>query len=211
MERKTEKNYFFNNKVKPSKWLKEVLKYAPKMGYALDIGAGNGVGSIFLAQNGFKVDAIDKNAESLKNCNSYAKKNNLAVKIENLDIRRFKFPKEKYSLIISVTALDFLKLTEIKKILKKIKKALKEDGIFYLAVFSTKDPSFKISKQAGFKMIEKNTFYFPKIKATRHYFEKEELRDILKDLKIIKFKEIFKKQISKTDHFHNSFQIIVKK
>ncbi|MBM3205800.1 methyltransferase domain-containing protein [Candidatus Shapirobacteria bacterium] len=203
-----------NNRVfyskQPSRGLKAVLKYAEK-GDALDIGAGTGADSLFLAQNGFRVEAIDKNTEDLKELDFFAKKYKLPIQIKTSDIRKIRLPKEKYSLVVAITSLDFLRLSEIKSIFAKIKISLKKEGIFYFAAFSTKDPSFKISKKADFKMIEKNTFYFPKIKSERHYFQEKELRSLLKDFEIIKFEEIYKKHIPKTKHFHNFFRVIAKK
>jgi cyclopropane fatty-acyl-phospholipid synthase-like methyltransferase len=196
--------------LKPEKGLKRVLEYAEK-GLALDIGAGEGRNSLFLAKNGFKVEAIDKVKEGLKKCKEYAKKYNLPIKTKVIDIRKFKFEKEKYSLIFSVTSIDFLKFSEIKRIIKKIKTALKKGGILYLVVFSTKDPSFKKIKEKGIKTIEKNTFYFPKIKMVRHYFEKKELLELLKDFEIIKIEEEYKKDTHEKIHFHNIIGVVAKK
>jgi len=194
----------------PDRGLLEVIKLAPK-GAVLDLGAGEGRNSIFLAKKGFKVEAIDRAREELAKCKEYAKQYKLPIKTGVVDIRKFNFLKNRYALILGITTLDFLKLSETKQIVSRIKDSLKKDGIFYLAVFSTRDPSFKISKKAGFKIIEKNTFYFPRIKSARHYFQKKELFSILKDFEIIKFEEIYKKYIPKTAHFHNYFRIIAKR
>jgi len=51
--------------LKPTPRLKQVIKYA-KRGKALDVGAGEGRNSIFLAQNGFEVEAIDLIPEGLE-------------------------------------------------------------------------------------------------------------------------------------------------
>lgn len=184
-EYKKEKFYWG---LKPADGLKEVLKYTPK-GVALDIGAGEGRNSIFLAENGFKVEAIDKIPEGLEKCRKFAKKYNLPIKIKVIDVKRFKFKKNKYSLILSIAALDFLKFPEIKKIILKIKHSLKKRGVFYLAVFSIKDPLFKKCKKRKLKMIEKNTFYLPKLKTPRHFFERKELLNLLGSFKVIKIKE----------------------
>ena len=53
-----------------------LVKYLDKIpkGKALDIGAGEGRNSLFLAQNGFEVKAIDKIPDGLKKCEDLAKK-----------------------------------------------------------------------------------------------------------------------------------------
>jgi len=194
----------------PDKVLKELLKYAPK-GIALDIGAGEGRNSVFLAKNGFKVEAIDRIKEGLEKCKKLTKRDNLPIKTRVIDIRKFRFKKNKYTLIVAIASLDFLKSSEIKKIIHKIKKSLKKEGVFYLLVFSTKDHAFKRCKEK-FKMIERNTFYLAKLKTYRHFFEKRELLNLLKNLKIIQVKEGRLKDIhNNKPYFHQIIKIVAVK
>lgn len=152
--------------LKPEKGLKEVLKYTPK-GIALDIGAGEGRNSIFLAKNGFKVEAIDKNKEVVKKLKKAAKKFHLKILAKVADVRKFNFPSKKYSLVVAITVLDFLKKSEGEKIVQKIKKSLITQGIFYLILFSTKDPWFfkikKLNLKLKIKSIEKILFIYQKV------------------------------------------------
>ncbi|PIR71964.1 MAG: hypothetical protein COU42_02985 [Candidatus Nealsonbacteria bacterium CG10_big_fil_rev_8_21_14_0_10_36_24] len=88
-----EKKFYWGSK--PEVGLKEVLKYAPK-GIALDIGAAEGRNSIFLAKNGFRVEATDKVKEGLKKCKKLAEKYNLPIKTRLADIRKLELEKNKY-------------------------------------------------------------------------------------------------------------------
>jgi len=195
---------------KPVRGLKKVLKYAPK-GVALDIGAGEGRNSMFLAKNGFEVEAIDKIKEGLEKCKKFAKRYNLPIRTRAIDIRKFKFEKNKYSLIIAIASLDFLKFSEAKKIVSKVKKSLKKKGVLYIVVFSTKDPAFKWCKKE-LKITEKNTFYLPKLKTHRHFFEVQEVLRLLKDFKILRIKEEKRKDVSHGKiHFHQIITVIAKK
>lgn len=196
--------------LKPESGLKEVFKYAP-MGVALDIGAGEGRNSIFLAKNGFKIEAIDNNKEGLKKCKKLAQRYNLPLKIKVGDIRKFKFLQNKYSLIVAIASLDFLKFSEIEKIVSQIKKSLKKEGVLYLVVFSIKDPAFRKCKR-NLKELEKNTFYLSKFKMSRHFFEKKELLSLLRNLRIIKLQEEkIKESHKEKGHFHQIIKIIAKK
>lgn len=196
--------------LKPESGLKEAIKYARK-GKALDIGAGEGRNSIFLAKNGFDVEAIDKTKEGLEKCKNFARKYHLSIKTKMIDIKRFKFKKNQYSLILSIAVLDFLRLSETKKIIKTIHYALVSRGTFYLLVFSTKDPAYKKCRNQKLKTIEKNTFFLPKIKTFRHFFQKRELLNLLKDFKIITMKEKRKRDIHNKIHFHHLIRIVAKK
>lgn len=197
--------------LKPDARLVEIVKYAPK-GIALDIGAGEGKNSIFLARNGFKVEAIDKIKEGLKKCQKIAQKYNLPIKMRVIDIKKFRFSKKKYSLIFSIASLDFLKFSEIKKIMLRIKESLITGGIVYLSVFTTKDPLFDRIKQLNFKQVEKNTFYFPKGKFYRHFFNKNEIKKNFSNFKIILLQERrFKDTLHNQPHFHQVIEFIAKK
>jgi len=196
--------------LKPESGLKEVLKYTKK-GIALDIGAGKGRNSIFLAKNGFKVEAVDKIKEGLEKCKRIAKKHNLPIKLILSDINEFEFKQNKYSLIIAIHTLTFLKFSEIKKLFKKIENALLAKGIVYLVVFSTKDPAFRKYKKKKLHLVEARTFYLPKLKIFRHFFTKRELITLLKNFKIIEINEEVKKDFHDKPHIHHLIKVIAKK
>ena len=185
--------------------MKEVVKYAPK-GEALDIGAGEGRNSLFLAEQGFKVTAIDIIPEGLIKLKELAKKLHLKVTTKVKDVRKFEFLPEKYSLIISIAAIDFLKKSEIEKLVKKIKKSLIRKGIVYFSVFSIKDPFFKKLKKFQFSEIEPNTFYLPKPNLYRHFFTTKEISGYFKDFQTIFLKE---RKIKDTSHDKPHFHWII--
>ena len=196
---------------KPNSTLEKYLAKFPK-GKALDLGAGGGRNSIFLAENGFEVEAIDKVKEGLEKIKNLAKKHNLKIKTKKCDINKFKFGKNKYSLIVATSSLDFLKKNEIYLILNKIKKSVIVNGFVYLSVISVKDPMYKLIIEKGIKQIEENTFYLPKYKTYRHFFTKKELQEKFKKFKIIllKQKQILDKGHYKP-HYHNIIELLAQK
>ncbi|MBU1176901.1 methyltransferase domain-containing protein [Patescibacteria group bacterium] len=197
--------------LKSSPTLEKYINEIPK-GKALDIGAGEGRNSIFLAKNEFDVTAIDKIKQGLDKIKKLAKKYDLTIKTELCDIKNLKLKKEEYSLIISVSTIDFLKKNEINTILDKIKNSLKLNGFIYLSVFSIKDPLLKLIKEKKLKEIEKNTFYLPKFKIYRHFFTKTEIKEKFKDFNIILLKQ---KEILDTGHdkphYHNIIEFLAQK
>jgi len=197
--------------LKPNPTLKKNIYLIPK-GKALDIGAGEGRNSIFLAKNGFEVEAIDKNPQGLKKCQIFADEHKLSIKTTTIDIRKFYFKTNKYSLIISITALDFLKKSEIETIIKKIKKSLIEKGFIFFLIFSTKDPFYQKIKKSALEEIEKNTYHLPKHKTYRHFFTKEEIKELFNDFRIIylEMKNI-KDSGHGEPHFHNIIELLAQK
>ncbi len=127
-----------------------------------------------------------------------------------IDVRKFKFKRDNYSLIISVAGIDFLKHSEIEKIIYKIKNSLKKGGIVYIVGFTTKDPAYKILSKHQ-KDIEHNTFYSEKFKQYRHFFEPGELKSIFKDFRILYYRECLKKDAHPKPHYHGLVKILAQK
>jgi len=205
-------NYYWG--LEPAKILKKYSRVALKKGTALDIGCGEGRNSVFLAKNGFTVDAVDKEKSGINKLEKLIVGNNINnINVFPIDILKFKFNK-KYDLILAYHSLDFLKLSEIKKLIKKIKKSVNSNGLIIMSVFSVKDLLYiKAVKILKKKEIEKNTFYFPKLKTYRHFFTKEEIKELFKGWEIIHLqqREICDEHGSAEKHKHNIIEFIAKK
>jgi len=203
-----ENKYYWG--LKPNPTLEEHINEIPK-GKALDIGAGEGKNSFFLAENGFEVEAVDKIPEGLEKIEKVAEEHNLPIKTTLCDIKNFEFEKD-YSLIISTASIDFLKKSEINAVLDKVKKSLKSKGFIFLWVFSIKDPVFKLIKERKIEEVEENTFYLPKLKTYRHFFTEKEIKEKFKDFNIIlsRQKEILDTGHDKP-HYHNIIEFLAQK
>lgn len=195
--------------LKPDVILKQSLKYV-RRGRAIDLGAGEGRNSIFLAKNGLIVEAIDADKRGLKKCKNLAEKYNLPIETKVYDIRDFKFKRDYYSLVVGINVFDFIKFSETKKIFNKIRTSLKNNGIFIFTVFSTKDPAFlKYTKN---EPIEKNTFYISKLNLIRHFFTPEDMEKLLKEFNVLYLKQIKIKDVSHGEpHIHDIIKSVIKK
>ncbi len=70
----------------PERLVKDILKFKTS-GSALELGAGEGRNSIFLAKNGFQTTAQDISQIGLDRINEAAIKNNINIKTDLKDIR----------------------------------------------------------------------------------------------------------------------------
>lgn len=122
-----------------------------KIKTALDLGARNGEHSLFLAQKGFKVTAVEVSEEL---CNQVAKHKNLEV--TNGDVMDFKFDK-KYGLIFCSCILHFLKDTAY-RILEDMQKATESDGINIIIAF-LKEGEFENTELGYFEKGELTKIY----------------------------------------------------
>lgn len=94
---------------------------------ALDIGCGGGRNSILLAENGFSVDAIDRNETALANIDVLAKQHSLDITTQSVDLNTFEITK-KYDCIISTVVLQFLDTGRAQEMIQQMQDATYSGG-----------------------------------------------------------------------------------
>lgn len=107
----------------PSKLLVDFISLATK-GRALDIAAGLGRNSLFMAENGFFVDAVDISdvaIERLKTLHPH-------INPIHQDLRLFRPEPDSYNLIVNINFLD-------RTLFPYIKESLKKDGVLIFETF----------------------------------------------------------------------------
>jgi len=72
----------------PSSWLLSNLDLIPHAGRALDVACGRGRHALFLAERGFMVRAVDRDADSIAALRAEAETHGLAVAADVLDLER---------------------------------------------------------------------------------------------------------------------------
>lgn len=103
---------------KPNPFLKKHIRFLPK-GRALDIASGEGRNAVFLAQNGFIVDAVDISEKGLKKAQKLAREKGVTINTFCVDLDQYQIEKEQYELIAN---FYFLRRPLISKIIKGLKK-----------------------------------------------------------------------------------------
>ena len=120
----------WNQKYKKKKYPREPAQIVrdyfslAKIGKALDIGAGNGRNSIFLAQQGFSVDAVDISEIGLA---EFAGRHP-SIDAICADLDSFEIPKNRYDLIVNIKFLN-------RRLFPYIKGGLKTGGILIFETF----------------------------------------------------------------------------
>lgn len=103
---------------------------------ALDIGCAHGAKSIYLADLGLKVTAIDRDVP--------LDFTDARINIIETEVQNFNFGK--YDVILAINILQFLDKKNQLEILNRIVSSLTPKGILFITSFTTKDPSFRKSK-----------------------------------------------------------------
>ncbi|WP_024954479.1 class I SAM-dependent methyltransferase [Sulfurospirillum arcachonense] len=111
-------------KKEPSKKLTQIL-HKVKGKKALDVASGAGRNSIYLALNGFEVEAIDISQIALDELDKKAFQN-ITCKLVDLD--EYEVPKNSYDLIIMANFLD-------RDLIPKLSAGLKKGGILFIETY----------------------------------------------------------------------------
>ena len=142
----------------------------------IELGAGLGRDTIFFAQNGIYVHAIDYSLSATNIIKKRSKENNLdaLVKVENYDIRKkFNFDNENFQACYSHMLFCMaLSNQDLKDLNKEIWRILKKDGINIYTARNQTDGDFKKGIHRGEDMYEMNGFIV-------HYFSENKIKNLL--------------------------------
>ncbi len=153
----------------PNPFLKKYIRLLPK-GKALDMAAGEGRNAVFLAQNGFEVDALDISEKGLKKAQKIARGRGVKINTFLVDLDQYQIEKERYDLIAN---FYFLK----RRLIPRIKKGLKKGG---KVIFET-------------YLLEHRTLGTGGPKQAKYFLKPNELLRLFKNFRILFYREgIFK-------------------
>lgn len=133
-----------NKRIAPSEERDLFVSMLPKKGKILDFGRGHGRDSIFFSDLGFEVTAIDP-SEGLVN---EARKDKPSVDFKIGSVADLNFPDKFFDGVWCNAVLHHLPSDEFDQALARIKKLLKDDGIFYL-LNRTKDQDQAVFTKEG--------------------------------------------------------------
>lgn len=120
----------------------------------LDLGAGLGRHSIFLAQHGFEVSAIDISDYGVNYLIEWAKKENLDIDARIGDMVTLPYEDNSFDCVFVYHAISHADSEGIKKIISEIERVLKQGGEIYTSMCSKESWDFS---KSGFPKIDENT------------------------------------------------------
>lgn len=135
---------------KPSLFAAQVVEMLPTKGTLLELGAGLGQDSHFLAEFGFNVTATDLEQTILdidKRKQSADVRDRITFK--QMDMRKLPFPFEdgSFDVVYSHLALHYFDSKTTERIFDEIARVLKPGGILAFLVNSTSDPEYNTGKR----------------------------------------------------------------
>ena len=185
---------------------------------ALDLGCGEGRYSLFLAQKGCRVHAVDRSSAGIDKLKKMAAEHCLPIQAEVLDIEDFQFQGRRYDIIVAATVLDHLQDPLRQQTIRSIKKALHPGGILYVNVFTVSDPGFKVKMAAAQKNNPENEAendpenVSDTAECMEYYFGANELRQVFGDLEVLYYYEGMEPDLSHgRPHDHGWACLLAKK
>lgn len=143
-------------------------------GPALDIGAGRGEISLWLANHGIKVDALEPDQQRARSLQ--ARFGSHSIQLHSHDVLAFDIPAEHYAVIIASAVLHFIEAKHHASLAKRLVEGLIPGGMLLAAAFTCDDPSVQDQQDLGEAHV-------------RHYFEPGELRLIFQPLDVLYYEE----------------------
>lgn len=122
----------------------------------LDIGAGQGRNGLFLAREGFVVDAIDPSGVATEIVSTAARKEDLAVRTHRCGFETFT-PDLPYSAILLFGIIQEQSWESITLLLEKIHIWSSRGSLLFATAFTTDDPAFVRDSEAS-QAVGKNSF-----------------------------------------------------
>ena len=169
---------------------------------AIDVGAGEGRNSLYLASLGFDVYAIEPSEVGANKISQRSNAQGIKVSVLNTDILNTTKDLKDIGFAVALTSLEHMYHDDLLKAVKEIKRVLKPGGYVYALVFTEEDPGYKQDLQNA---SECALFI-------KHYFKKGELRELFSDFNILEYSEYMKIDESHGPvHYHGKAKLFAQK
>jgi SAM-dependent methyltransferase len=120
----------------------------------LDLGCGLGRHSIFFAQNGFSVSAMDLSEEGVRNLNQWKEREGLQIATAVGDMLNLPYGDRTFDCVFAYHVISHTDTVGIRQIIDEVDRVLAPDGEFYITLCSKETWSFT---DAGYPRIDENT------------------------------------------------------
>lgn len=158
---------------KPSLFAQDAIKYFPKSGKVLELGAGQGQDTRFFAERGYDVVSTDIEESALERSRSkLPEKLQPNVSVKKLDLRDdFPFDSSSFDVVYAHLSLHYFDIETTYKILNQITRVMKPGGVIAFFMNSTSDPEYGTGTQIepGFFQIENVTKRYFSVESTRKF------------------------------------------
>lgn len=172
---------------KPEKILVDFYTQIDNSAPILDIGAGQGRHSLFLARKGYAVEALEPSEVGIKQIQETAEKNSYPIFLSHCNLSTFEPKTDYYSAVLIFGILQILTRDEINSLITTMYDWVAEESLIFITAFSTENASYAVHKNND-KEIGKNSFV-DSDGMVRTYLEPNEILELFPNYKVLHHKE----------------------
>lgn len=125
---------------KPNATIKEFENLFCKSAHVLDVGCGEGQNAIYLAEQGYQVDAFDLSEHGIAKVNDRCKASGVKLNAFIADLTEYEF-EQNYDVIISFGTLHFVHKSDWNKFIKEAKEHTNYGGMHIIQLFTDVVPA----------------------------------------------------------------------
>jgi cyclopropane fatty-acyl-phospholipid synthase-like methyltransferase len=163
--------------------LKNFVSQINKNYPVLDIGAGQGRNSLFLAERGFTVDALEPSKVAIETIKNKLGDKNYNIRMYQNEFQDFEPKNLPYSAVLIYGLIQILNWSTINLLFEKVEKWITKGSLVFITAFSSKDSSFRKFNNEWNK-VGKNSF-INKDGSYRTFLEPNEILNFFKDYRVL--------------------------
>lgn len=126
--------------------LVERIAFELRSGSVLDLGAGDGRHSIFLAEKGFTVKATDLSEAALEKLQRIAKQKGVSVTTELADLATWPIDAD-YDVVIAVQIFQHLQTADALRVLHELKAHTRPGGLNLISLFTCTGDRYQMDRE----------------------------------------------------------------
>lgn len=159
---------------KPSVFAEQAIKYFPKQGKVLELGAGQAQDSCFFATQGYSVIATDLEDTALELAKKKAAEKSVELEIQSVDLRNeLPFESSSFDVVYAHLSLHYFDQETTLRLFGEIQRVLRPGGVLAFLTNSVNDPEYNTGK-------ELEADYFQIDKTAKRYFSEDTARNFTK-------------------------------
>lgn len=187
------KNIPSTSALRSSRMVKKHIESHPQLGgRALDMGSGNGRNSIYLAKNGYSVDAIELSSNAVDEANNKIRAEGLSDSVKTIQGNvgeKLPYGDDSFDLIIDMMTFHLLSRSEREIYISELQRILKRGGYYLIRTLASDSPAIKklVNDSPG---PEENSYTIPQSGMVEKAFTEQELLSLFRPLELVESRHI---------------------